>query len=141
MAQSIDETVLAGLRCLEVNDFAGFRALCTAKATVWQNDGQGEQPIGERLEHFKSFAATLDSLRYDVIRQFRKSDEVLQQQVIHLVLTDGSRREVQTVVYFRFEGELIDRIEEYVYTVPESTSPEGASPASTASGDGASAAR
>ncbi len=118
MDQNISEKVNSGLRRLEAHDFAGFQAMCTSRSTVWQNDGKGEQTIGERMEQFESFVTTVDSLRYDVIRQFQNSDEVFQQHVLHLVMTDGSRSEVHAAVYFRFEGDLIDRIEEYVYTIP-----------------------
>lgn len=119
MEQTISGTAVRFLRRLEVYDFADARAMCTDRATVWQNDGQGEQPMDERLRQFGSFAATVDSLRFDVVRQFRDADEVLLQYLLHLVTADGSRSEVHAVVYFRFEGGLIDRIEENIYTVPE----------------------
>ncbi|MEV7781175.1 nuclear transport factor 2 family protein [Kitasatospora sp. NPDC088351] len=121
MEQNISETAIRCLRRLEEYDFAGVRAMCTDGATVWQNDGKAEQAIDERLEQFKSFVTTLDSLRYDVIRQFQNPNEVLQQQVLHLAMADGSRSELHAAVYFRFDGGLIDRIEEYVYTVPAGT--------------------
>ena len=44
--------------------------------------------------------------------------EVLQQHVMHVLGTDGSRNEVNAAVYFRFDGDLIDRIEEYGYQIP-----------------------
>ncbi|MCX4680652.1 nuclear transport factor 2 family protein [Streptomyces sp. NBC_01433] len=119
MEQTISETAIRFLRRLEVYDFADAQAMCTEKATVWQNDGKGEQTIDERLRQFSSFAATVDSLRFDVIRQFRDANELLLQYILHLVTADGSRSEVHAVVHFRFEGGLIDRIEENIYTVPE----------------------
>jgi hypothetical protein len=118
MDQNISEKVDSGLRLLEAHDFTGFRAMCTSRSTVWQNDGKGEHTIEERMEQFKSFVTTVDSLRYNVIRRFQKPNEVLQQHVLHLAMSDGSRSEVHAAVHFRFEGDLIDRIEEYVYTVP-----------------------
>ncbi|MFF8918815.1 nuclear transport factor 2 family protein [Streptomyces sp. NPDC015032] len=119
MGQNNSETAISFLRSLEVYDLAGCRAMCTSRATVWQNDGQGERAIDAMLERFKAFAADVDALRYDVIRQFQNADEVFQQQVLHLSLADGSGSRVHAAVCFRFEGDgLIDRIEECIYTVP-----------------------
>lgn len=118
MEQHVNTQLDLFLRRLEMCDFPGAQALCTDRATVWKNDGNGEQTIDETLDQFKSFVTHVDSLRYDVVRRFQDSDEVFQQHVLHLKMTDGTSSEVHAVVDFRFEGELIDRIEEYVYTVP-----------------------
>ncbi|GAB7028631.1 nuclear transport factor 2 family protein [Streptomyces sp. NPDC021749] len=121
MEQNLSEKVDEFLRRLERYDFSGARAMCTDRATVWQNDGKDEQVIDERMEQFHTFVATVDSLRYDVSRQFENANEVLQQQVLHLNMTDGSHKEIHALLYFRFAGDLIDRIEEYVYPVPPGT--------------------
>ncbi|MFE7277373.1 nuclear transport factor 2 family protein [Streptomyces sp. NPDC057623] len=118
MAQNMSEKVNAFLRILEKYDFSGARAMCTDKAVVWQNDSTVEQPIGERMKQFESFVTNVTSLRYDVERQFQHENEVLQQHVLHLDLTDGSHQEINALLYFRFEGDLIDRIEEYHYSMP-----------------------
>ncbi|MEU6351083.1 nuclear transport factor 2 family protein [Streptomyces sp. NPDC047072] len=118
MSQSLIEKVNAFLRILENYDFPGARTMCTDKAVVWQNDSTVEQPIDERLEQVAEFAAGVTSLRYDVERQFENENEVLQQHVLHLALPDGSHQEVHALVYFRFEGGLIDRIQEYHYPMP-----------------------
>ncbi|MFD5192489.1 nuclear transport factor 2 family protein [Streptomyces sp. NPDC058357] len=119
MEQDISEKAISFLRRLEAYDFAGCRAMCSGGATVWQNDGQGERAIDATLRQFEAFAADVDTLRYDVIRQFRNADEVLQQQVLHLSRADGSVSKVHAAVCFRFgDGGLIDRIEECIYTVP-----------------------
>ncbi|MFB6877484.1 nuclear transport factor 2 family protein [Streptomyces sp. NPDC056323] len=119
MGQDISEKAISFLRCLEAYDFAGCRAMCTSRATVWQNDGRGERAIDATLQQFKAFAADIDALRYDVMRQFQKGKEVFQQQVLHLSMADGSDNEVHAVVYFRFGGGgLIERIEECIYAVP-----------------------
>lgn len=123
MEQNLSGKVNEFLRRLEAYDFAGAQKMCTEKAIVWENDGEAQQVIDERLDQFRSFVATVDSMRYDVIRQFRNSDEVLQQQVLHLVKTDGSRSEIQAFVHFRFENGLIDRIEEYHYTASAGEAP------------------
>ncbi|MFF1348183.1 nuclear transport factor 2 family protein [Streptomyces sp. NPDC058322] len=124
MGQDIGEQAISFLRCLEVHDFAGCRAMCTGGATVWQNDGQGARTIDATLHRFEAFVADIDTLRYDVIRQFRNTNEVLQQQVLHLSAADGSESRVHAAVCFRFEDDgLIDRIEEYVYEVPTAGTP------------------
>ncbi|MEV4125685.1 hypothetical protein [Nocardia sp. NPDC049707] len=92
--------------------------MCTSTATVWHYDGEGEQTIDEKLEQLKPLVTAVDSLWYDVARQFQNSNEVLQQNVLHMVMKDGSHSEIHAAMYFRFEGVLIDRIEEYTYNVP-----------------------
>ncbi len=124
MGHNISEKAMSFLRGLEAYDFAGCRAMCTSRATVWQNDGQGERAIDATLQRFQAFAADVDALRYDVIRQFRSTNEVFQQQVLHLSMADGSGSKVHAAVYFRFEsGGLIDRIEECIYAVPTAGTP------------------
>ncbi|WP_243794760.1 nuclear transport factor 2 family protein [Saccharopolyspora gloriosae] len=118
MEQNISEKVESGLRLLESYDFTGFRAMCTSGCTLWENDGNGEQTIEDRMVQFKSFVAGVDSLRYEVLRRFEKADEVLQQHVLHVALADGTHNQVNAAVYFRFADGLIDRIEEYGYAVP-----------------------
>ncbi|MFC8125655.1 nuclear transport factor 2 family protein [Streptomyces sp. NPDC057302] len=106
------------LRQWEARDYVTMRSLCTDTATVWHNDGSGAQPIDENMELLKRLAADVDTLRYDIVRQFQDDDAVLQQQVLHLTATDGSRSDVHAAMYFRFDGGLIDRIEEYFNVVP-----------------------
>lgn len=129
MAHDIDDRVNLFLRSLEAFDFTAARTMCTEAATVRQNDGQGEQPIEDSLDRLRSFTLDVCSLRYDVIRRFRNPDEVLQQHVLHVVGNDGSRSNVHAAVYFRFQGGLIDRIEEYVYAQPTLTAPRTRDPA------------
>ncbi|MEU9900728.1 nuclear transport factor 2 family protein [Streptomyces phaeochromogenes] len=115
------------LRQWEVRDYAAMRSLCTETAAVWHSDGSGDQPIDENMELLKRLATDVETLRYDIVRQFQDGDEVLQQQVLHLTMTDGSRSDVHAAMYFRFDGGLIDRIEEYFNVVPldESMPPSG----------------
>ncbi|MGW4028755.1 nuclear transport factor 2 family protein [Streptomyces sp. NPDC004838] len=121
MRRNIRENTIQWLRHLEAYDFDGMRAMCTETATVWHNDGKGEQSIDEKLEQLKPLVFTVDSLRYEIARQFHNPDEVFQQQILRLTLADGSHREVHATMYFLFEGDLIDRVEEYVYAVPTDT--------------------
>ncbi|MFI0470418.1 hypothetical protein ACH347_40675 [Saccharopolyspora sp. 5N102] len=118
MRRNISETATQCLRRLAAGDFDGVRKMCTDTATVWHNDGKGEQAIDEKLGQLGLLIPTVQALEYDVIRQFQNYDEVLQQQVLRLELADGSHREVHAAMYLRFEGDLIDRIEEYTYVMP-----------------------
>ncbi|SDG32444.1 SnoaL-like domain-containing protein [Sinosporangium album] len=118
MGGEISEKAIRCLRHLEAYDFTGMRAMCTDTATVWHNDGKGEQTIDGKLEQLKPLVTAVDSLRYEIGRQFQNSNEVLQQQVLHLAMRDGSRIELHAMMYFRFRDGLVDRIEEYVYPVP-----------------------
>ncbi|MFF4602685.1 hypothetical protein ACFY12_08020 [Streptomyces sp. NPDC001339] len=65
-----------------------------------KNDSTADQAIGERLEQFESFITNVKSLRYDVERQFQHENEVLQQHVLHLDMTDGSHQEIHALLYF-----------------------------------------
>ncbi|MHA6631614.1 nuclear transport factor 2 family protein [Pseudonocardia sichuanensis] len=118
MSAEIQDTAIRYLRLLEAGDHAGMRALCTDTATVWHNDGKDEQTIDENLSLLKGMLSKETSLRYDIIRQFSKPNEVLQQHVLHITNIEGPAGEVQAAMYFRFEGGLIDRIEEYANFIP-----------------------
>ncbi|MFH9424604.1 hypothetical protein [Streptomyces sp. NPDC017529] len=73
--------------------------------------------IDEKLEQLKTLADMVDSLRFGITRQFHSANEVLQQHVLHLAMPDGARSEAHAEMYFRFDGHLIDRMEEYSYEV------------------------
>ncbi|MFH8406362.1 nuclear transport factor 2 family protein [Streptomyces sp. NPDC018019] len=118
MERNVGEKAIQCLRHLEACDFDGVRKMCTDTATVWHNDGKGEQSIDEKLAQLEPLASSVGSLRYEIVRQFRGPCEVLQQQILHLSLLNGSHHEAHATMYMRFEGYLIDRIEEYVYTIP-----------------------
>ncbi|SMD26892.1 nuclear transport factor 2 family protein [Kibdelosporangium aridum] len=118
MTETLRETVVRYLRRFEQGDYAGMRAMFTDKATVW--NGQGEQAIDDTIEMLRAGAANMQSLRYDIVRQFEQDNEVLQQHVLRIVLNDGNRIDMPVAMYFRFENGLIDRIEEYAnFTPPE----------------------
>jgi hypothetical protein len=118
MSAEIRDTAIRYLRLLEAGDYAGMRALCTDTATVWHNDGKGEQTIDENLSMLKSMPSNGASLRYDIIRQFSTTDGVLQQHVLHISNDEGPVGEVQAAMYFGLESGLIARIEEYANFIP-----------------------
>jgi ketosteroid isomerase-like protein len=55
----------------------------------------------------------IQSMHYDITRQFSQPSEVLQQHAVHVVTKDGTHFRVDAAVYFRFDDGLITRIEEY----------------------------
>ncbi|WP_344527751.1 nuclear transport factor 2 family protein [Streptomyces albiaxialis] len=115
MRKNIGEMATRCLRRMESCDFEGVRAMCTETATVWHNDGTGDRTIDEKLEQLRPLAGAVGSLRFDITRQFHGANEVLQQHVLRMTMLDGSRSEVHAAMYFRFDGDLIDRMEEYAY--------------------------
>lgn len=117
MRKNIGEMATRCLRHLESYEFEEVRAMCTETATVWHNDGKGDQTIDEKLEQLKSAVGMVGSLWFDVVRRFHSGNEVFQQHVLCLTMPDGSRSEVHAAMYFRFDGFLIDRMEEYSYEV------------------------
>jgi uncharacterized protein (DUF1684 family) len=115
MEPELTQKAVQYLRHLEKFDFASMRAMCADTATVWHNDGKGEQTIEENLEQLEQMSSGggVVALRYEITRQFQKPDEVLQQHVLHINMPDGSGTELPVAMYFGFKDGLIDRIEEY----------------------------
>ncbi|MER6949122.1 nuclear transport factor 2 family protein [Nonomuraea sp. NPDC000554] len=118
MSQDLKDIAISYLRSLEQRDWATARAMCAQTATVWHNDGKGEETIEENIKGMEGQIDAIESMRYDIIRQFSQPDEVLQQHVVHVATKDGVRGQVHAAVYFRFDGDLITRIEEYANFVP-----------------------
>jgi SnoaL-like domain len=118
VSQDIEDKAIAYLRHLENADWAGARAMCADTASVWHNDGKGDETIEQNINGMKDQIDAIESMRYDIVRQFSRPDEVLQQHVVKVATKQGVRGEVHAAVYFRFEDGLITRIEEYANFVP-----------------------
>ncbi|MBT3153288.1 nuclear transport factor 2 family protein [Streptomyces sp. CHD11] len=119
MSQDLKNKAAAYLRALETADWDTARSMCADTATVWHNDGKGEQSIEENVEGMEGQIHTIESMSYDITRQFAQPGEVLQQHVVHVATKNGMRGEVHAAVYFRFDAAgLITRIEEYANFVP-----------------------
>lgn len=101
------------LRHLENREWAAARAMCADTATVWHNDGKGDSTIDENIAGMADLVEPIESMRYEITRQFEQDGEVLQQHVVHVSTKDGGRFVLDAAVYFRFENGLITRIEEY----------------------------
>jgi ketosteroid isomerase-like protein len=113
MSQGLRDKAIRYLRHLERADWAAARAMCAETATVWHNDGQGESTIDENIAGMANQIGAIESMRYDITRQFSRPGEVLQQHVVHVTMRDGARFQVHAAVYFGFADGLITRIEEY----------------------------
>jgi ketosteroid isomerase-like protein len=113
MSQDLKDKAVNYLRHLENREWAEARAMCSEKATVWHNDGKGDSTIDENISGMEAQIEPIESMRYDIIRQFAQPDEVLQQHVVNVVTKDGALFRVDAAVYFHFDDGLITRIEEY----------------------------
>ncbi|GAA4902457.1 nuclear transport factor 2 family protein [Streptomonospora salina] len=119
MSQDLKDTAVTYLRALEDRDWKTARALCTETATVWHNDGKGEQSIEENIAGMEGQIESIESMRYDILRQLSQPGEVLQQHVVHVATTNGMRGEVHAAVHFGFtDAGQIKRIEEYANFIP-----------------------
>jgi hypothetical protein len=118
VSQDLKDKAITYLRHLENADWASARAMCSETASVWHNDGKGDETIEENITGMKDQINTIESMRYDIIRQFSQPNEVLQQHVVNVASKHGMRGKVHAAVYFRFEDGLITRIEEYANFVP-----------------------
>lgn len=106
------------LRLVENFDHDGVLEVSTPDATVWHNDGKGEEPIAQSSENMLDRSNEMKSMHYEVIRQFAQGDEVLQQHNFHIVFKNDERYEVHAAMYFRFAGGLLERLEEYANVLP-----------------------
>ncbi|MBM7443019.1 nuclear transport factor 2 family protein [Streptomyces sp. HB132] len=119
MSQNLKDKVITYLRALEKSDWESARALCAEAATVWHNDGKGDETLEEYFEGLRRQIDSYDSIRYDIVRQLSQPGEVLQQHVVHVTAKDGGRGEVHAAVHFGFDGAgLITRIEAYANYIP-----------------------
>ena len=113
MSHDLEDKAIAYLRHLENREWADARAMCSEEATVWHNDGKGDSTIQENISGMKARIDPIRSMRYDITRQFSRSDEVLQQHDLNVFMKDGAHFRVDAAAYFRFEDGRITRIEEY----------------------------
>jgi limonene-1,2-epoxide hydrolase len=119
MSQDLKDQAVTYLRSLEQRDWDTARAMCADTATVWHNDGKGEQTIEENIRGMAGQIDSIESMRYDITRQLSQPGEVLQQHVVHVTTKNGMRGDVHAAVYFRFDDDgLITRIEEYANFIP-----------------------
>jgi hypothetical protein len=113
MSTDLRQKAVTYLRHLERADWAAARAMCSATATVWHDDGNGDSTIEENIAGMESQIGAIASMRYDIKRQLSGPGEVLQQHVVHVAMKDGARFQLPAAVYFGFTDGLITRIEEY----------------------------
>ncbi|MFJ9034548.1 nuclear transport factor 2 family protein [Streptomyces sp. NPDC102274] len=119
MSQNLKDKVITYLRALEKPDWETARALCADTATVWHNDGKGDETLEEYFEALRTQIGSYETVRYDIIRQLSQPGGVLQQHVVHVTGKDGRRGAVHAAVHFGFDdAELIDRIEAYANYIP-----------------------
>jgi ketosteroid isomerase-like protein len=125
---STAELVERFLRLVDTFDFEGVLEICAPNATVWHNDGNGEEPMAVSAQRMKQFSEHMQSMRYGAIRTFVNGDEALQQHVLCIVAKDNTVKEVHAAMYFRFANGLLERVEEYAMMLPPQV--QGAPPVS-----------
>jgi hypothetical protein len=123
------ELVEQFLRLVDTFDFEGVLKIASPTATVWHNDGKGEEALSVSSQRMKQLSESMQSMRYRAIRTFVNGDEALQQHVLSVALQDGTVREVHAAMYFRFAGGLLERVEEYATMLPPEA--QGAAPVSS----------
>ncbi|WP_176946651.1 DUF1684 domain-containing protein [Lentzea fradiae] len=109
----LKDKVTTYLRHLENRDWEAAQAMCAENATVWHNDGKGDSSIQENIASMKAQIDPIESMRYEIVRQFEQPGEVLQQHVVNVVTKDGGVFQVDAAAYYRFENGLITRMEAY----------------------------
>ncbi|WP_072806173.1 nuclear transport factor 2 family protein [Rhodococcoides yunnanense] len=120
MSKELENKVVDYLQALERTDWQSARSLCAADATVWHNDGKGDETLDEYFDGLKVQIGLYQSIRYDIIRQLSQAGGVLQQHVVRVVAKNGERGGVHAAVYFGFdETDKITRIEAYANYIPE----------------------
>lgn len=123
MTNDMRHAVVTYLRALERSDWQSARALCAHSATVWHNDGKGDETLDEYFAGVKAQISLYDSIDYDIIRQFSQAGGVLQQHVVRVVGKDGNRGGIHAALFFGFDDTgLITRIEAYANYIPDDQS-------------------
>ncbi|WP_217899923.1 nuclear transport factor 2 family protein [Rhodococcoides kyotonense] len=126
VTQDLKLTVLTYLGALERSDWQTARALCADTATVWHNDGKGDETLDDYFTGVRGQISRYESIRYDIIRQFSEPGGVLQQHVVRVVGTDGTRGGIHAALHFGFDDTgLITRIEAYANYIPDDRSSAG----------------
>lgn len=94
--------------------------MCDETATIWHNDGKGDETLEQYFEGLKKQIGLYESTHYDIIRQLSQPGGVLQQHVVRVTAKTGERGGVHAAVYFAFNDTgLIIRIEAYANYIPE----------------------
>ncbi|BDZ48589.1 hypothetical protein GCM10025867_08300 [Frondihabitans sucicola] len=121
MSQDLKNNVVTYLHALEDVDWDGARALCADTATVWHNDGKGDETLESYFAGLKTQISLYESIHYDITRQLTQPGGVLQQHVVRVATKTGERGGVYAAVYFGFNDEgLITRIEAYANYIADS---------------------
>ncbi|GAA4667978.1 nuclear transport factor 2 family protein [Frondihabitans cladoniiphilus] len=120
MSQDLKATVVTYLHALEDLDFDAARALCAETATVWHNDGKGDESLESYFAGLKTQISLYESIHYDIGRQLAQPGGVVQQHVVRVVTKTGERGGIHAAVYFGFnDAGLIVRIEAYANYIPD----------------------
>ncbi|MFH8479215.1 nuclear transport factor 2 family protein [Streptomyces sp. NPDC018055] len=116
MSQELKDKAVTYIRALENRDRQRARTPCAETATVWHDEGKGEQSTEENIAGVEGQSASIESMRYGILRRLSQPGEVLQQHVGHVATAHG---EVHAAVHFGSDDAgQIERREQYADFVP-----------------------
>jgi ketosteroid isomerase-like protein len=100
-------------RSFENGDFATLESLLAADATVWHNDGNGDQSRADNLAVLRTIHAHIDGLRFDAIRCGSCADGVFQHHILRGSLPNGEECSLAAAMFLEISDGRIHRVEEY----------------------------
>ncbi|MFF4597368.1 nuclear transport factor 2 family protein [Amycolatopsis sp. NPDC001319] len=100
-------------RAIERGDIDAVRAIYAPDATVWHNDGGGDQGLEANLDILGLFSRAIRGLHFDVSRRVDVGDGVFQQHVLRGRLPNGEESALEIAMYLAVSDGRITRIEEY----------------------------
>ncbi|MFB8103161.1 nuclear transport factor 2 family protein [Streptomyces sp. NPDC056007] len=119
MSQELKDKAVTYIRALENRDRQRARTPCAETATVWHDEGKGEQSTEENIAGVEGQSASIESMHYGILRRLSQPGEVLQQHVGHVATAHGMHGEVHAAVHFGSDDAgQIERREQYADFVP-----------------------
>lgn len=107
------EVVRQMFEAMERGDTARMSELYSPVATIWHNDGHGDQSASDNIALLSAFHQVISDLRYDVKRRFAVAGGVFQSHVARGTLPDGEGFAVDAAVYLGVADGRVTRVEEY----------------------------
>ncbi|WP_218835191.1 nuclear transport factor 2 family protein [Rhodococcus sp. ACPA1] len=110
---SVNEVVNSFFEAAENADVEGLRRLYAPDATIWHNDGAGDQSVDENLESLAVLFGGMLSVKFEVKRRVEVPGGVFQTHTLHGVLPNGERVDLDAAMFMQVDAGQVSRIEEY----------------------------
>lgn len=94
-------------------DVDGMRRLYAPEATIWHNDGTGDQTVDENLSSLAVLFGSMRSVKFEVKRRVEIPGGIFQTHTLHGVLPDGEQIDLDAAMFMGVENDKVTRIEEY----------------------------